>query len=119
MVEPSDRPCLVLEPGQPPGIAGERFGQHLECYVTPEPRVLRAIHLAHAARPERREDLVGAEAGTAGHHHRPNLPQAQGVAVLALTARGPKSRRRPPWLRLVDRDRQDPRIQPVVTSTRA
>jgi hypothetical protein len=37
--------------------------QHLHCDLAAEPRVLGAVDLAHAARAERGDDLVGTEAG--------------------------------------------------------
>ena len=43
-------------------IAGEGLGQDLDRDVAIQLRVARAIHLAHAAGPEGREDFVGAEA---------------------------------------------------------
>jgi hypothetical protein len=39
----------------------------LEGDVAPEPRVLRPIELAHAARADERNDLVWAEAGARLH----------------------------------------------------
>ena len=69
MIEARDRPRLALEPGQTIGIARKRFGQHLECHFTPEPRVLRPIHLAHAACAERRDDLVRAQACAGRQSH--------------------------------------------------
>ena len=41
-------------------------GQYLDRNVTPEPRIARAVDLAHAAGADRRGDLVDAEAGTGG-----------------------------------------------------
>ena len=53
---------LALEAGQAVGIGARRLGgQHLERDVAAEPRVARAVDLAHAARAERGDDLVGAE----------------------------------------------------------
>jgi hypothetical protein len=42
-------------------IVRKRGWQDLECDLAPELRVLRAIHLAHAAGTERGEDLIQAE----------------------------------------------------------
>ena len=55
-------PRLLLEAAQALGIGREDGGQHLDRDVAPEPRVARAVDLAHPARAERDEDLVGAEA---------------------------------------------------------
>jgi hypothetical protein len=46
------------------GIARVLCRQDLQRDVAPEPRVVREVHLAHAARAEQREDFVGAEAIT-------------------------------------------------------
>src|ERR1022692_4955600 len=43
--------------------------QHLKCHVAAEFRVGGAIHLAHAARAERRKNLVGSQAGSGGQGH--------------------------------------------------
>ena len=51
------------------------LGQYLDRDVATEPRVAGTIHLAHAARAERRDDLVGAEANARGQGHPGNLPQ--------------------------------------------
>ena len=53
---------LALEAGQALGIGGDRLRQHLERDVAAEPRVGRAVDLAHAARAEGRHDGVGTEA---------------------------------------------------------
>ena len=61
---------LALEAPEPLGIGGEVLGQHLDGDVASEPRVPRPIDLAHPARAERRQDLVGAEAGAGGESQR-------------------------------------------------
>jgi len=50
-------------------MLSERRGQRLDGDVAAEPRVARAIHFAHAARAERRDNLVGAEAAAGGDPH--------------------------------------------------
>jgi hypothetical protein len=52
---------LALEARQPVTIAGDRGGQDLDCNLPLEPRVERAIHLAHAARAKGAADLIRAE----------------------------------------------------------
>ena len=52
---------LALEAGAHLGVRGQVRRQHLDRHVAPEPRVVGAIDLAHAARAERGEDLVGTE----------------------------------------------------------
>ena len=51
------------------GVLRERRRQHLDRHLAPEPRVLRPVDLAHPARAERREDLVGAELRSGGERH--------------------------------------------------
>ena len=57
-------PGLALEPRQRIRIVGHPFRQHLDGDRPLETRVPRPVHLSHSARAERRQDLVGAEAGT-------------------------------------------------------
>ena len=59
---------LLLETRQPLSILRETLGQNLDGHFASEPRVLRQIHLAHAARAERLEDRVGTES-FADHAH--------------------------------------------------
>ena len=69
MVERAARARLVLEAPQALGIARERGGQHLDRDVAAEPRVARAVHLAHPARTKRADDLIRAEAGSRDQRH--------------------------------------------------
>ncbi len=57
------RPFFQLEPPQPLRIAGKRSRQNLDCDVSREPRIARAIHLSHSAGAKRREYFVGTESG--------------------------------------------------------
>ena len=50
-------------------IGGERLGQDLDRDNAIETRVARFVDLAHAARAERRDDLVRAETGAGGKRH--------------------------------------------------
>ena len=58
-----DRQSLALEASQGIGICGERLWQNLDRHVAIELGVPRPVDLPHAARAERRQDLVGAETG--------------------------------------------------------
>src|SRR5262249_28584081 len=60
---------LLLEPPQPVRIGREGGRQHLNRDLAPEPRIPRPVHLSHAARTQRREDLVRSQAGTLGERH--------------------------------------------------
>src|SRR5207247_5879273 len=60
---------LALEAGQPLGIGRKELGQDLDGDVAPELRVARTIHFAHAARAERTDDFVRAEAAARGDGH--------------------------------------------------
>ena len=57
---------FALEARETLGVLRERRGQHLDRDVATELRVPRAVHLAHAAGAERRDDLVRPEAQTRG-----------------------------------------------------
>ena len=60
---------LALEAHHAVAVGGEGFRQDLDRDVAAELGVPRAVDLAHPARAERREDLVGAEscAGRQAH----------------------------------------------------
>ena len=69
MTHPRDGPRFTLEALQPPRIGRGRRGEDLDRDEPIEPRVARAIDLAHRAGSQRRQDLVGSEscAGMDGH----------------------------------------------------
>ena len=69
MVQRGEHLCLALEAGQPIRVPRERERQHLERDVPVETRVAGTVDLAHATRPQRRDDLVGTETGTRGQRH--------------------------------------------------
>ena len=73
------RARLLEEPLAPIGIGRDGRGQHLDRDGAAEPRVARAVHLAHAAGADAIEDLVVAE----GLEH--------GTATIILTGRRPAS----------------------------
>ena len=60
---------LALEAGAAGGVAGDIRGEHLDRHLAPQPGVARAVHLAHAARTERPDDLVHSEPATGGERH--------------------------------------------------
>ena len=51
---------FAREAGDAIDVEHEGGGQHLECDVAVQLRVLRAIHLAHSAGAQRADDFVGA-----------------------------------------------------------
>jgi len=63
MVEAGDGAGLALEALPERGVGSEVGGKDLDRDGALEPRVARAVDLAHPTRPQRREDLVGPEAG--------------------------------------------------------
>jgi hypothetical protein len=64
MVERADRARFAFETGPGARVAGERRRQPLDRDRAIEPRIAGAIHLAHAARAERADELIEAEART-------------------------------------------------------
>ena len=61
---------LLLEAAQPVGIIGEGLRQDLLLRDFPvQPNVASPVDLAHTARADRRDDLVGSEPGTGGKAH--------------------------------------------------
>ena len=53
-----DRLGFALEAGQAVGVLGQRLGQDLDRHVSIKPLVVGPVDLSHAARAERRGDLV-------------------------------------------------------------
>ena len=66
MIERGKQLGFTLKPRQPFRIVRERIGQDLDRDVALQPRITRAIHLAHPARADGGQDLVGANSN-AGH----------------------------------------------------
>ena len=83
MVERGQQLGFALEARQALRVLGERRRQRFDRHLAAEARVVRAVHLAHAARSERCDDLVGADAGALRQWHRPNLPQTRGLGCRA------------------------------------
>ena len=71
---------LTLEAREAVGVLAERGRQDFQRDVATERHIARAIHLAHPAGAERRDDFIGAEASTRTQGHRSGL-------ILALTPR--------------------------------
>src|SRR5689334_12261223 len=61
MVQCRDGSRFLLEAPQPLGVLGETRRQYLDRDFTSQPRILRAIHLAHAAGADRAHHFVRAE----------------------------------------------------------
>ena len=70
VVQAGYRTRLALETLAAHGIAGEVRGQNFDCDRSVETGIAGAVHLTHAARPERRNHLVRAESRTSGEYHR-------------------------------------------------
>ena len=100
---------LGLEALEPVRVLREGRGQDLDRDLAAQARIRRAVDLAHAARAERREDLVRAEAGSGGEGHAvrpsPKFPlsprgagrgQGEGGVWPPARATGPDSKRRSP-----------------------
>src|ERR1700690_4252595 len=73
MVEARGQFRLALKAPTPLGILEELFRQDLQCHRPVDAGVFRPIDLPHAARAERRKDLIGAEAGAGGKCHEGRL----------------------------------------------
>ena len=69
MVEGGRSPGLLLEPAQAVDVVSYLGRQHLDRDFAIEALVVGAVDLAHATGPERRDDLVRAEARTCGQRH--------------------------------------------------
>jgi hypothetical protein len=62
MTQRPNRSRLVLEPDERVSGIDQVGRQHLYGYVAAEPRIARPVNRAHAARAERRDDFVRAQA---------------------------------------------------------
>ena len=69
MVEGRQQACLAFEARQAFGVGRKKFGQDLDGDVSSQVRITRAIHLAHPARTERRDDLVCTEPLSSFQNH--------------------------------------------------
>jgi serine/threonine protein kinase len=108
MIESGERPGLALESGEPVRILGEDLRQDLERHVAAQPVVARAIHQAHPAGAERRDDLVGAQAGPRRQSHGRESTRSH-FRTLGLRAREGDA----PPLGRRDPERQEPRPDSV------
>ena len=70
MIHCGQRARFTLEAREPFRIARERGGQHLERDVAMELRIVRAIHLAHAAGADRGDDFVRTDDAAGFETHR-------------------------------------------------
>ena len=69
VIELRDGLRFALEPDFELRVVREFRGQDFDRDAAIEPRVARLEHLAHPARPERRDDFVGTEAGAGSDGH--------------------------------------------------
>ena len=80
VIERRDDARLPIEPLAEVRIAGDRFWQNFDGDCSIEARVLRAVHLAHAASADQRDDFVRAEAG-AGREAHPVIQRNASTAI--------------------------------------
>ena len=69
MRQERDGPRFALEPHECVGTLGDGGRQHFDRDVAAEARVLGAVHLAHPAGAERRNDLVRTKMTTGRERH--------------------------------------------------
>ena len=62
MVHRGQKPRFAVEACESLGIARKPLGQHLQRHVATQGAVVRAVHLSHAARANRREDFIRTQA---------------------------------------------------------
>ena len=67
--ERRQRACLALEAGEGALVLGQARRQHLDRDLAMEARVAGAVHLAHAARAQRSDDLVAVVQADARRDH--------------------------------------------------
>src|SRR5262245_65027243 len=73
MVQRRDRAGLAVEAFAQPGVGRKRRGKHLDGHGAIEPRIARAVDLAHASCADERDDFIGAEAYAGGEAHERSL----------------------------------------------
>jgi len=76
VVERSREPRFLLEPPGRSRCAGSLIRQDFDRDLASDPGIASAVHLAHAARADRREHLVRADPAASGQRHEP--PSARG-----------------------------------------
>jgi hypothetical protein len=84
VLDASERPGLAFEAGQPIGIPRHRIGQHLHGHVAVQALIAGAVHLAHAALADLRENAVRPKrrAGGRGHDRRSYTGQSDAVLLV-------------------------------------
>jgi hypothetical protein len=96
MGESRGGPGLTLEAA--PGVAPrQEILKHLDSDVPAEPRIPRAVNLAHAARAERTLNLVRAQADADLKQHVLAADYRVGAMLTGVVPAGPKSRTRPTY----------------------
>jgi hypothetical protein len=75
VVERAGGTSFLLEASNTLGVARCLAAHDLDRDVAPEAGIARAVDLAHTARAERGDDLVGTEPGPGSQRHRVSLPQ--------------------------------------------
>ena len=67
-IQRGERFRFTLEAGHTLGVGRERVGQNLDRDVPIERRVARAIHFAHPARANQRDDLIRPDSRSRRQH---------------------------------------------------
>ena len=84
---------FVVEPREPAGVGGERFGQELERHRLAERQIVGAIDLAHAAAAEQADDAIAAgehgPRGENGCHFRALIPRAGTLSHGTISSQEP------------------------------
>ena len=91
MVQRRERPALrARKRASRSGSAANASGRTLIATSRFSLRVARAIHLAHAARADQRDDFVSADTGAGSHSHRsidnPPIPQSANLSMPRASA---------------------------------
>jgi hypothetical protein len=69
MIQRGDRPRFAPEPREAFGVGGHICRQDLERDIAPQPRIVRAIHVSHAARADGGQDFVRTQARSDCQRH--------------------------------------------------
>src|SRR5258708_36722596 len=69
MIQRCQQPRFPLESSHTLRVAGKRIRQHFQRDFALQLGIFGAIHLAHAARANRLNDLIGSQASSGSHGH--------------------------------------------------
>jgi hypothetical protein len=96
VVQRRRRACFLLEAPEPLAVTGECGGQDFDGDVAAEARIVGAIHVAHAARRDGRDDFIGSEATPCKKWHK-SVERFYAAFAVTLRQIAPDTRTMSSW----------------------